>query len=309
MRIAVFTLLTWIGLLAACSTTYSPFPKTEEHIVGSGDTLYSIAFEYDLDYRDLARWNGINRPYKIYTGQMLVLHPYHPLARNSVYESESEQKAEKTRGNKVATKPLETRSSGSVREIEVKPVTPLPPPVATSTERVVQVTPGQQASEEATADVPQEVMPAEPAVPPPEQVAKAEPVVATPSYKQTVIPEYDDPWIWPIQGKVLDAFSGTNKGLDIAGQPGSPIRATSGGKVVYAGEGLKGYGLLLIIKHDDTYLSAYGHNERLLVVQGESVKQGQHIATVGRGPENQPMVHFEIRRNGKPVDPSTLLPK
>lgn len=297
MRISALVLLAQILLLSGCSSTFSPFPKTEEHIVGSGDTVYSIAFENDLDYRDLAKWNDIRPPYKIYTGQMLVLHGYHPLAKNGEYATASEEKAASSRSRKIQTRPIQQQGAGTVREVKSEPVKPVqktPEKNDDETKTPVAVIPP-PASEPVVAK-------AEPTKPVPEPKPKEEPI-------KWDIPKYDDPWIWPVRGAIIDKFSATNKGLDIAGKVGSPIRATAAGKVVYAGEGLKGYGLLLIVKHDQNYLSAYGHNDRLLVVQGESVKQGQPIATLGRGPENRAMLHFELRRNGKPVNPESLLPK
>ncbi len=118
-------------------------------------------------------------------------------------------------------------------------------------------------------------------------------------------------WQWPADGAVIAGFAPSRgrKGLDIAGRPGDAVRASSAGKVVYAGSALKGYGLLLIVKHDEDYLSAYGHNRRLLVSEGDLVTAGQPIAELGVGPQQQPLLHFEIRRNGKPVDPRPLLPR
>ena len=105
------------------------------------------------------------------------------------------------------------------------------------------------------------------------------------------------------------AAQGTGSGIGIGGRLGADIRATAAGEVVYAGEGLAAYGNLVIIKHNDTFLSAYGHNDQLLVGEGDSVGQGDLIARMGMGPERQPQVHFEIRRNGTPVDPLGLLPR
>ena len=117
-------------------------------------------------------------------------------------------------------------------------------------------------------------------------------------------------WRWPSRGKVVRTFaSNVHKGIDIAGSRGDPVTATAAGKVVYAGAGVTGYGLLIIVKHNDTYLSAYGHNEQLLVSEGSVVKVGQQIATMGSSGTNSVKLHFELRRLGKPVDPLTLLPK
>lgn len=117
-------------------------------------------------------------------------------------------------------------------------------------------------------------------------------------------------WRWPSNGKVVRTFaSNVHKGIDIAGSRGDPVTATAAGKVVYAGAGVTGYGSLIIVKHNDTYLSAYGHNEQLLVSEGSVVKVGQQIATMGSSGTNSVKLHFELRRQGKPVDPLTLLPK
>lgn len=117
-------------------------------------------------------------------------------------------------------------------------------------------------------------------------------------------------WQWPIQGKILKSFSQAgNNGIDIKGVLGQPVKAAAGGKVVYSGHGLVGYGNLLIIKHDSLYLSAYGNNRRLLVREGEFVKKGQTIAEVGKASGSRTSLHFEIRRKGKPVNPLKYLPK
>jgi lipoprotein NlpD len=116
-------------------------------------------------------------------------------------------------------------------------------------------------------------------------------------------------WEWPTRGKLLRAFDGSsNKGIDIGGEPGQIVVASRAGKVVYSGSALKGYGELIIIKHDEDTLSAYGYNRRRMVEEGDSVVGGQPIAELGFGPENKPLLHFEIRDHGKPVDPKQLLP-
>ena len=115
---------------------------------------------------------------------------------------------------------------------------------------------------------------------------------------------------WPIKGKVLNNFSlSHNKGIDITGKQGQPVKATEAGTVVYGGQGLIGFGKLLIIKHNDVYLSAYANNNHLLANEGEYVQKGQTIATVGDVGIKRTSLHFEIRKNGKPVNPLNLLPK
>ena len=122
----------------------------------------------------------------------------------------------------------------------------------------------------------------------------------------------DIAWRWPAKGPVIDNFSLTgniNKGINLAGKKGEPVYAAADGKVVYSGTGLVGYGNLIIIKHNDTYLSAYGYNSRLLLKEGDMAKAGQEIAEIGSTGTNRDELHFEIRRNGKPVNPLKYLPK
>ena len=119
-------------------------------------------------------------------------------------------------------------------------------------------------------------------------------------------------WQWPTKGKIISTYAAKDtgkKGLDIAGKAGQPIYAAASGMVVYSGNGLRGYGQLIIIKHDDTYFSAYAHNRQLLVKEDQKVNKGQRIADMGNTEADQPMLHFEVRRDGKPVDPLNYFPK
>lgn len=118
-------------------------------------------------------------------------------------------------------------------------------------------------------------------------------------------------WVWPVKGKILNAFSetGGNKGLDIAGTRNQPVAAAANGRVVYQGSGLRGYGQLIIVKHNDDFLSAYAHNDKIHVKEGDLVKRGQKIAEMGSTGTDLVKLHFEIRRHGVPVDPLRYLPK
>lgn len=119
----------------------------------------------------------------------------------------------------------------------------------------------------------------------------------------------DAAWLWPAKGPVIAGFNeATNKGVDIGGAPGDPVIASAAGRVVYSGSGLRGYGKLVIIKHDDSYLTAYAHNQSLLVKEGDAVGKGQRIAELGSTDADRPKLHFEIRRQGRPVDPMQYLP-
>jgi lipoprotein NlpD len=121
----------------------------------------------------------------------------------------------------------------------------------------------------------------------------------------------DKGWLWPVSGQIVRQFSPQNelsKGIDIAARIGTSIKSSRSGSVVYAGNGLKGYGNLIIVRHDDVYLSAYAHNRKILVKEGHLVKQGQRIAELGSSGTQSPKLHFEIRKHGKPINPLTLLP-
>lgn len=132
------------------------------------------------------------------------------------------------------------------------------------------------------------------------------PPSAVPPPAQTIA---DARWLWPATGQVIAGFNeATNKGVDISGNPGDPVIASAAGQVVYSGSGLRGYGKLVIIKHDDEYLTAYAHNQTLLVKEGDAISKGQRIAELGSTDADRPKLHFEIRRQGRPVDPMQYLP-
>ncbi|MES0874226.1 peptidoglycan DD-metalloendopeptidase family protein [Sinimarinibacterium thermocellulolyticum] len=220
----------------------------DEYVVVRGDTLYSIAFRNQLDYRQLARWNDIGPSYLIYPGQVLRLKP----KPGVVVERE-----------RIVTGEIESVGIDDVAIGKPRAASPDSPPPR---------------------------MPPAPEEPP-----------------QTAVGGYR--WGLPTAGSVIRGFGeGGNRGIDFGGSDGQPIFAAAPGRVVYSGNALKGYGELIIIKHDELFLSAYGYNAQRHVKEGDVVTAGQPIATMGRGPENRPMLHFEIRRSGKPVNPAKLLP-
>ena len=149
-----------------------------------------------------------------------------------------------------------------------------------------------------------------PAASAPPAVAAAPPVAApAPSASPAPNGDEDVGWIWPAQGALLAGFDDAkNKGLDIAGKPGDAVVASADGRVVYAGAGLRGYGNLIILKHNNTYLTAYAHNQTLLVKEDQAVRRGQKIAEMGSTDADGVKLHFEIRKQGKPIDPAKLLP-
>ena len=152
--------------------------------------------------------------------------------------------------------------------------------------------------------------PVNPAVAPPKPLSPIVATPAAPSAPTTPMATEDDiAWIWPSNGALIAGFDDVkNKGLKIAGKLGDPVVASADGRVVYAGSGLRGYGNLVILKHNETYLTAYAHNQTLLVKEDQSVRKGQRIADMGSSDADKVMLHFEVRRQGKPVDPAKYLP-
>jgi lipoprotein NlpD len=226
------------------------------HVVGRGDTLYSIAWRHGKDFRQLAAANNIRPPYTIYPGQQIRL------------------------DGAAARPPAPVQTT--------RPTTTSPP-----TSR------------------PQTTAPAAPVTPARPQTPAAAPAPA-PAPNRPATAAGVIPWQWPADGGLLNRFvagSVSAKGIVIAGSKGDPVRAAAAGVVVYRGSGLTGYGNLLIIKHDERWLSAYAHNEAMLVAEGAKVSAGQRIATMGDSGTFRTQLHFEIRRDGNPVDPLTLLPK
>ncbi len=219
--------------------------KSSHHIVVSGDTLYSISWNYNLDYKEISRWNAIKAPYVIYPGQSLrlIAPTQKEAAQKKVVVKKTVPPDKKDEGKKIAVKKSETAKKGT---------------------------------------------------------KKGEPVKTARKLN----------WQWPTTGKLIKSSSPiSKKGLDIAGKKGQLIKASSSGNVVYSGSGLLGYGKLIIIKHNETYLSAYAHNSVLMVKEGDSVSTGQQIAKMGQDGNGQTLLHFEIRKNGSPVNPATYLPK
>jgi len=181
--------------------------------------------------------------------------------------------------------------------IEVGQVLRVAPPVDTSVAVARPVTSGS-----ATATSPAAASSA-----PTQAASAAKPAASAPAAASGS--DEDVAWIWPAQGAVLAGFDeAKNKGMDIAGKAGDPVMASADGRVVYAGAGLRGYGNLIILKHNNTFLTAYAHNQTLLVKEDQSVRKGQKIAEMGNSDADRVKLHFEIRRQGKPVDPSKYLP-
>jgi lipoprotein NlpD len=242
------------GTAAQAKPTTAPKPtiqnKSGYHIVGKGDTLYSIAWRYNYDYKAVASWNKINAPYTIYPGQLIRLKPI-----------------------------LKKKSTPLKSKTVTKKTPPTSPPKPISK-------------------------------PIPKKAPEKSKVVVQKSKAKAALPTGPIKWSWPTTGKLVKSNSPTSKkGIDISGKSGQRIKAAAAGEVVYSGSGLLGYGKLIIIKHNETYLSAYAYNSKLLVREGERVKADQQISEMGQDHTGRTVLHFEIRKNGKPVTPTKHLPK
>lgn len=259
-------------------------PATPIRTVVAGDTLYSIAWESGRDYRELARWNKIPAPYTIVPGQQLRVTP--PGNTDKPGDRTAPAKPEKP-APKTALKAPSGKTDKKPPALPTATATsPTKPSAATNTGSDKKPSPNTKPTERAKTT-------AKP---------KSEPV--------SRIRAVSGGWSWPTDGKLLNRYSESDsKGVDIAGTRGDPVRAAADGRVVYQGSGLRGYGQLIIVKHSDEFLSAYAHNDRIHVKEGESVKRGQKIADLGSTGTDRAKLHFEIRRHGAPVDPLNYLPK
>jgi lipoprotein NlpD len=272
--------------------------KPDAYTVKRGDTLYSIALDNGVDYRELAVWNSLSDPAVLKEGTVLRLRP--PAAQQAA-QPEARAQAQGDTGVQVrpvvAAGAVEARSLGDSRPATEQPraAAEAPRPELLKTGPKAMKLPY---SEENLALL-QRQSPAD---------AKVE--AAVPPAGAAAAETDGVEWMWPASGRVLAGFSkGSNKGVDILGKVGDPVFASASGRVVYSGTGLRGYGKLVIIKHNDTFLSAYAHNSNLLVKEGQSVVRGQKIAEIGNTDSPQVKLHFEIRRQGEPVDPLKFLPE
>ena len=248
--------------------------RPQIHVVQKGDTLYSIAFNYGFDYHELAELNGIQDPTMIQIGQQIRLFP-------------------------GSARPIIPPAA-----VEIKPIEP----TIREQPRLAKY----EYSDAAVAQIEKIQQLAQPVAIVAESKPKPEPKPKPETRTDDAADNGEDEaleWSMPAQGKLVAGFSGSSsKGIDIAGRLGQPILASAPGKVVYSGSGLRGYGKLVIIKHNKTYLSAYAHNDQVLVKEGQNVTRGQKIAEMGNTDADQVKLHFEVRRFGKPVDPAKYLP-
>ena len=290
-------------------------PQARVHTVQSGDTLLSIARSNQVDADQLAAINGLGPPYTIYPGEVLTLPGSAPVQQFAEPADQwasqgqapiavaslpppADPGAASTPGS-TGNDPSGTPGSGSVTAVPLEPLEPLgPPPSADSPiEEPEGVPEGEPVPQDETVEQTEEDPPQ----------AEPVPVAASPAS------EPSEPFRWPVIGEVLSDFGqkpdgSHNDGVNIAAPRGAPVRAARGGEIAYAGNELRGYGNLLLVRHPDGYITAYAHLDRILVQRGDQVEQGIPIATVGStGAVDQPQLHFEIRRGRQPIDPDQYL--
>lgn len=293
-------LLTVLGLLSACTTTRTPAPVIERspvadtrpapvvvaepkdertfYTVKKGDTLLRIALDYGQNYRDLVSWNNLSNPNDIKVDQVLRVAPPEQVAGVVTTPVIMDRPAAPVVPRKTAPK-AEKRPFSDTAMADLR---------------------GDKSGDKPDAP---DVAPAPPraSVPAPAGIAPGSMVSAVDDDKMS--------WMWPSAGKIIATFDeGKNKGIDIAGKAGQQVMAAGAGKVMYAGSGIRGYGNLVIVKHSNSLLSAYAHNRAIVVKEGDSVNKGQVIAEMGDSDADSVKLHFEIRQQGKPVDPSRFLP-
>ncbi|WP_447926702.1 MULTISPECIES: peptidoglycan DD-metalloendopeptidase family protein [unclassified Vreelandella] len=315
-----------------------------QYTVAPGDTLYGIAWQHDLDYRELAALNDIDAPYQIHPGQTIALRQGagSAPARNQASHQGGDAQASRQSGA-VATGLNSTTvaaSNQAASQSDDQQMDWLLPDESAiernqriNAERGESETPdGPSASEPETAqDAPQSESPQADERPPepepepeptpepepePEPAAEPEPEPAPAASapdrsSRSFTPVDDVNWRWPTDGQVSGNFGegGTiTAGIDITGQKGQPVRAAGPGIVVYAGSGVRGYGNLILLKHNDQYLSAYAHNDSLSVSENDVVEAGEVIATMGDSDTDSVKLHFEVRRDGQPQNPLEFLP-
>ena len=281
---------------ASSKPTYKPGDwRPSTYVVKKGDTLFGIGLEYGYDYKELAAANNIPAPYNIRVGQVIKLEGI---------DDKPGEKIGTTNSDGVVTYPINGEPN----------VTATPSSSPKTTSGIVVLNEPKAIREPYSEEALKKVAPiplktSEKPTPTIEKpVAATVPAIAKPDSKPDLESTEDIDWVWPTKGKVVANFNeSSNKGLDISGTTGQAITAAAPGKVIYSGSDLRGYGKLVIIKHNKNYLSVYAHNSLIVVKEGQQVSRGQKIAEMGNTDSDAVKLHFEIRRQGKSVDPSKYL--
>jgi lipoprotein NlpD len=258
------------------------------YIVKRGDTLYSIALEHGVDYRELAQANKLEDPSRLRLGQELRLPPgeERPVAQVGSTRPSRDVESRPLSAAPGSAQPAPATAEGGMK------TSPRALRLPYSEQNLASLSRGETRGETK-----------------PEARPESRPEAAKPAASSAERDPDAIDFAWPARGRVLQAFSEpNNKGLDIAGKPGDPVLAAAAGRVMYTGTGIRGYGKLIVIKHDNNFNSVYAHNREILVKEGQNVTRGQRIAELGDTDADTPKLHFEIRKSGKPVDPARYLP-
>ena len=285
--------------------------RPDTYIVKKGDNLFSIGLEYGYDYKDIAQANNIAAPYPIQTGQLLKLKSLKE--KVAVVENKQNGNSNQVGNNtnntdsvKITPINAETSTTSAAPSVATTAIITISEPKATrelySEEALKKPSPTPAVKPIVAIITEASSKPSE------SKLGDDTKPAAKPEAKPSAESPEDMDWAWPTKGKVLANFNEvSNKGIDIAGSTGQAVNAAATGKVIYTGSDLRGYGKLVIIKHNATYLSVYAHNSQILVTEGQQITRGQKIAEMGNTDSNTIKLHFEIRRQGKSVDPSKYL--
>ncbi|MDR3411808.1 MAG: peptidoglycan DD-metalloendopeptidase family protein [Formivibrio sp.] len=275
-------------------------PASGTYVVKKGDTLYHIALDHGLAYRDLAGWNNLNDNFDIKVDQTLRLTApdtpdgveVRPLQDIPSVVPASSVAAPASVGVRAYPKALKLPYGSQTAEA-----------IGKQAEGPVVAYKAAELNQTIAASSPKTISskPSAVIMSTPDKTNNKEQVAANSSDENVIN------WMPPTAGKLLKPYTEDDKGVDFSGKMGQPVLAAGSGKVVYAGSGLRGYGKMVIIKHNSAYLSAYAHNSKLLVKEGDAVKRGEKIAEMGNSDTDQVKLHFEIRKFGKPVDPTKFI--
>ncbi len=289
--------------------------RPDLYTVKKGDTLYSIGLEHGYDYKEIARANNIAPPYTIFVGQKLKLKPSGPAPAPVAETESSDVVITPLDMGSVDSSVMESSTTESAATTEQIAPTPAAAPIISGpialrepySDQALNTPTIEAKAAPVTAPAPAPVQTTQAAsTPAATEPAKTEAIKAPTATATSA----GITWSWPTNGKLLAGFNegGSAKGIDIGGSTGQPILAAAPGKVIYSGSDLRGYGRLVIIKHNDEFLSVYAHNSKILVKEGQAVARGQKIAEMGNTDADRVKLHFEIRRQGKSVNPADFLP-
>lgn len=276
--------------------------RPEVYTVKKGDTLHSIGLEYGYDYKEIAQGNNIQPPYIIHIGQQLKIKSAEAKTATTANDTKSA-----TDANVVIT-PLGGEPGVTAQPTGEAPLLKEPKALREPYSPQALAAATSQPKPDITANKTVDAAKPEPTK---ADTAKSADIAKPEAAKPDAIADDDESldWGWPASGKVIAGYDDANsaKGIDIAGTQGQAVLAAAPGKVIYSGTDLRGYGKLVIIKHNKTYLSVYAHNSQILVKEGQQVNKGQKIAEMGNSDTDRVKLHFEIRRQGKSVDPEKYL--